>query len=475
MKRSAGWDTGRDGTVVARLFPNSLAFRLLAMIAMWTSLALLATGLILSTIFRNNSERDFERLLLAHAYNIMGAIDVDDSGKLAGSPNLGDPRFISPLSGWYWAVLLAEQPDQPIMHSLSIDRDGIVVPDSSVQPFDAEFRRLSTLTDATGNNILQLEAQLFVGESDKLFQVLVAGNKGNVEEDVVRFNRTMGLFFSLFGIGTIFATYFVIRLGLKPLFDATNALHDVREGRAQQLGGSYPREIEPLAGEINALISANRSVVERARTQVGNLAHALKSPLAVISNELRSANDPTSTLVAEQAGLMKSQVQTYLDRARIAAQRNVITANTPVVPVLEKLLRVMKKLSPDISFELQKSDYAVAFRGEEQDLEEVLGNLMENASRFAKARVVIDLNGSAEDKSSPSQFSIAVSDDGPGLSKPDRLRALKRGTRLDESQPGSGLGLSIVSDVVSEYGGRFELNESQMGGLKAIVFFAKTR
>ena len=119
MKRSAGWDTGRDGTVVARLFPNSLAFRLLAMIAMWTSLALLATGLILSTIFRNNSERDFERLLLAHAYNIMGAIDVDDSGKLAGSPNLGDPRFISPLSGWYWAVLLAEQPDQPIMHSLS--------------------------------------------------------------------------------------------------------------------------------------------------------------------------------------------------------------------------------------------------------------------------------------------------------------------------------------------------------------------
>ena len=170
---------------------------------------------------------------------------------------------------------------------------------------------------------------------------------------------------------------------------------------------------------------------------------------------------------------MKSQVQTYLDRARIAAQRNVITANTPVVPVLEKLLRVMKKLSPDISFELQKSDYAVAFRGEEQDLEEVLGNLMENASRFAKARVVIDLNGSAEDKSSPSQFSIAVSDDGPGLSKPDRLRALKRGTRLDESQPGSGLGLSIVSDVVSEYGGRFELNESQMGGLKAIVFLPK--
>ena len=113
------------------------------------------------------------------------------------------------------------------------------------------------------------------------------------------------------------------------------------------------------------------------------------------------------------------------------------------------------------------------FAGEEQDLEEVLGNLMENASRFAKARVVIDLNGSAEDKSSPSQFSIAVSDDGPGLSKPDRLRALKRGTRLDESQPGSGLGLSIVSDVVSEYGGRFELNESQMGGLKAIVFLPK--
>lgn len=443
------------------------------MIAIWTAVALLATGLILSTIFRNNSERDFERLLLAHAYNIMGAIDVDGDGALSGAPNLGDPRFIRPLSGWYWAVSTADSPARPLLHSESVDGGDIVVPDTANQPFDAEFRRLSTLSDSTGNTIMQLEAQLFVGEGERLYQVFVAGNRGTLEEDVLRFNRTMGLFFFLFGLSTIFASYFVIRLGLKPLSNASDALHDVREGRAQQLDGQYPVEIEPLAGEINALIAANRSVVERARTQVGNLAHALKSPLAVISNELRTADDTTSVLVSEQADLMQSQVQTYLDRARIAAQRNVITANTPVVPVLQKLLRVMAKLFPDIEFVLEGDHDPVSFRGEEQDLEEVLGNLLENAARFARKRVAINLRASVADHPTDSEFSIDISDDGPGLSRQDRQRALKRGTRLDESQPGSGLGLSIVVDVVSEYGGRFELDQSQFGGLKACIYLPK--
>jgi signal transduction histidine kinase len=211
--------------------------------------------------------------------------------------------------------------------------------------------------------------------------------------------------------------------------------------------------------------------VDRARTQVGNLAHAVKTPLAVILNEVRGTDDEPSRLIGEQAELMKSQVQTYLDRARIAAQRSVIVSRTPVVPVLDKLVRVMTRLAPQVTFDVADSDPLLTFRGEEQDLEEILGNLLENASRFAREKVHIDDMPSGDEY--PAHFKIEVNDDGPGLSKADRKIALQRGKRLDESQPGSGLGLAIVQDIATEYGGSFELEEGESGGLKAVIILPK--
>ena len=455
--------------VLSRFLPNSLAYRLLVMTATWTAIALLITGLILSTIFRNNTQRDFERLLTAHAFNLMGSFDVDEAGQVSGAPNMGDPRFETPMSGWYWSVVVADTPETLLMHSGSISGDMADLPPPVNTPFDDRFQRVSEVVDANGNRIRQLEAQLLLGEGDTLYQVLVAGNTLDIEEAVSRFNRTLLLFFVLFGAGTVLATHFVIRLGLRPLSAATDALHDVREGHRDKLDGVYPIEIQPLAGEINALIDTNRSIVDRARTQVGNLAHALKTPLAVIVNEVRASKGEQADLIGEQADLMKSQVQTYLDRARIAAQRDVIVSRTPVLPVLEKLVRVMQRLAPDIQFDITQCAPDMTFRGEEQDLEEIFGNLLENASRFAKDKVQI----SVADHQSGSQLRIDINDDGPGLSAEGRKKALKRGIRLDESQPGSGLGLSIVRDIATEYGGNFNLDKSEMGGLKAVIILPK--
>lgn len=443
------------------------------MTAVWTFVALLGTGLILSTIFRGNTQRDFERLLEAHAFNLMGAIIVNDTGELSGAPNMGDPRFQTPLSGWHWSVVTAQEPGNLLLHSQSVSGDIADMPPVVDAPFDEQFRRLSTVIDPNGNILRQLEAQLYVGEGETLYQVLVAGNTSDIEEAVRNFNRTLWLFFVLFGTGTVLATFFVIRIGLRPLRAATTALHDVREGKKDNLDGQYPVEIQPLAGEINALISTNRSIVERARTQVGNLAHALKTPLAVIVNEVRASNDKKSSLIGEQADLMKSQVQTYLDRARIAAQRDVIVSRTPLLPVLEKLVRVMRKLSPQVEFDIETSDPSMAFRGEEQDVEEIFGNLLENASRFARRKVTIRVADHNEAAGGAAQMRIEVCDDGPGLSPEDRKKALKRGIRIDESQPGSGLGLSIVRDITTEYGGDFRLEESASGGLKAVVILPK--
>lgn len=456
-----------------KLLPNSLAYRLLAMTVLWTTLALLITGLILSAVFRTNTQRDFERLLQAHTYNLMGAIDVSQEGRLSGAPNLGDPRFVTPLSGWYWSVATADNPSQPLIHSPSIPGDALDIPPTSEYPFDDEFRRLTLVADAQGNSIRQLEAQLFVGEGTTLYQVLVAGNSSDIEAAVDQFNRTLLLFFLLFGFGTILATFFVIRLGLRPLSAATEALHNVREGQADALEGTYPTEIQPLAAEINALIAANRAIVERARTQVGNLAHAVKTPLAVILNEVRPGSDEKSALIADQAELMKSQVQTYLDRARISAQRNTVVARTQVVPVLSKMVRVMERLAPTITFEVDENAADPVFRGEQQDLEEILGNLLENASRFARDKVLVSILDDGEGEFADSSLTIVIEDDGPGLMAAERKEALKRGMRLDESQPGSGLGLSIVRDMTGEYGGTFRLDDSTLGGLKAVIVLPK--
>jgi signal transduction histidine kinase len=443
------------------------------MTAVWTSIALLGTGLILSTVFRTNAQRDFQRLLHAHAFNLMGSFDVDEAGQVTGAPNMGDPRFETPLSGWYWSVVVAGEPGKLLMHSGSISGDVADLPPPVNKPFDDRFQRISAVTDAHGNRIRQLEAQLLLGEGDTLYQVLVAGNALDIEEAVSRFNRTLLLFFVLFGAGTIIATYFVIRIGLRPLSAATDALHDVREGHRDKLDGVYPVEIQPLAGEINALIDTNRSIVDRARTQVGNLAHALKTPLAVIVNEVRSSKDDQANLIGEQAELMKSQVQTYLDRARIAAQRDVIVSRTQVLPVLSKLARVLQRLAPDISFEIEQCDPETIFRGEEQDLEEIFGNLMENASRFARQEVRVRVEDHAPEAGATPQMRIEIEDDGPGLTAEQRKKALKRGIRLDESQPGSGLGLSIVRDIATEYGGEFKLLQSDSGGLKAVIILPK--
>ena len=232
--------------------------------------------------------------------------------------------------------------------------------------------------------------------------------------------------------------------------------------------GGFPAEIEPLANETNALIENNRRIVERSRTQVGNLAHSLKTPLAVLTNEGRAIGGPKGTLVAEQAAAMRDQLDHYLKRARVAAQRDSVVYRTPVKPLLERLVRVIEKLGRmKISLDLPPGE--IVFAGEREDLEEIVGNLLENAVKWAKGRVSVSAREIAATGEAQRRFSIAIEDDGPGIPEDKAREVLKRGNRLDESKPGTGLGLSIVSELVNEYGGRLLLERSELGGLRAVV------
>jgi signal transduction histidine kinase len=206
--------------------------------------------------------------------------------------------------------------------------------------------------------------------------------------------------------------------------------------------------------------------------QVGNLAHSLKTPIAVLLNEARTLEPQHGDLVRAQADAMQAQVQSYLSRARIAAQRGSILARVEAEPALERLVRVMRRLNPDKQFVLNFEQAGAVLGMEQQDLEEVVGNLLENAARFAETRVVVTLTAGTHPSSDAeiarrSWVELTVEDDGPGLEPGQISEAMKRGRRLDESRPGTGLGLSIVSEVVSEYHGRFSLSRSAIGGLKA--------
>jgi signal transduction histidine kinase len=250
-------------------------------------------------------------------------------------------------------------------------------------------------------------------------------------------------------------------VGLLPLRKVSQALARIRDGNARRLDGNFPAEIAPLASELNSLIEHSAEVVGRARTHVSNLAHFLKTPLTVISSEANAQPGPLADAVMRQVITMRRQVDHYLARARAAGAVDVLGNRTPVKPVLDDLARVLKRIHAERGLAIDvQCPPSLAFRGERQDLEEMAGNLIDNACKWAHSRVAI--SAARRD----GKLELLVGDDGPGLDPEDRARAVERGERLDESVPGSGLGLAIVRDIAKLYGGSFELGDSPLGGLE---------
>ncbi len=312
-----------------------------------------------------------------------------------------------------------------------------------------------------------LEAELALDDNNDIARFRVMGNHSELAAEIASFERQLYTYLGLLGLGLIGINAAAILLGLMPLRRVRRVLSDVREGRAQRLDGDFPAEIAPLADETNALIDSNRRVVERARTQVGNLAHSLKTPLAVLLNEGHSLGGERGRLVTDQARAMQQQVEHYLQRARIAAQRDGVVFRTPVNETLERMTRVLRKINPDTEIELLLPDADIVFAGEKEDLEEICGNLLENALKWSRGKVRI--GASLPETADGPVFELAIEDDGPGIPEDKAREALKRGRRLDETKPGTGLGLAIVADLVKEYGGDLWLRKSQLGGLYAIV------
>jgi signal transduction histidine kinase len=440
---------------------GSLSLRLFVLMSLWALLCVALIALVLTEAYRRNAERRFSDLVAANLYNLMGSVEPGASGRLVGSPELGDARYRLFGSGWYWSVEAVADPSNRIA-SQSLGGAAIEVPANL--PRDESYQRRFSLADAAGQTLSAIEAEIFLGDGNDLYSFRITGNTGELDGEIASFRRVLILLLAAAGIGFVAASYLIVRVGLGPISEATRRLADIRDGRAERLEGKFPDEIQPLIDETNALIASNRAVIERARTQVGNLAHSLKTPIAVLRNEAAAAPKKLRALIGEQTRAMGAQVQAYLDRAHIAARVETVSARAEAIPAMERLIRVIAKLNPRIDVTLL-AEGAPVFAVERQDLEEIAGNLLENAARFAAHRVSVSLRQGEL----PATLALVVEDDGPGMSPRQCAQAMKRGVRLDEAGPGSGLGLSIVNDIVTEYKGSLALERSALGGLKASV------
>ena len=456
---------------------GSLRLRLLVGTLAWILLSIALTGWALSGLFRQHVAQQFHAELSTHLDQLAAQLSVDSQGKISLAAGLSDPRFSKPYSGHYWQIDRLGQSGsevESVMRSRSL-WDGVLKLPIDV-PHDGEIHH-HRIVGPDQARLSVVERVVLPEETLQSLRLVVAVDTGEMVLPVKRFSGLLWLALGLLGVGLGLVVVFQVLIGLAPLKRLHGALAGVRSGATTRLDGRFPREIQPLVEEFNTVLGQNAEIVERARTQAGNLAHALKTPLSVIANAVGSQmgsqtgaqTSELAQLVAAQVSVAQKQIDYHLRRSRAAAAVRVPGARTPVRPVIDGLWRVMARIHAERNLEFvvrsgeNSAGSAQVFRGEEQDLQEMLGNLLDNACKWAQQRIEIELMSVGD------EISITLDDDGCGIAAAERERVLNRGERADEQMPGSGLGLAIVEDLVRLYGGRIELGNSPLGGLRCVL------
>lgn len=469
---------------------RSLVWRLVRTAAMWVVPALLFTAFSLIWFYRASAYKNFNDPLVSTISALVANLEDEPLSENSLSEDLGgedgktsvlladqpiDPRYQLALSGRYWMV--GELKDggvlAPIISSLSLSDSTLKLSPRDFQNIqDNQGEVIRAFSVGPDNEPLSLAAQSIIFNDQHLVIVAAADRRPAVQA-VRRFSLVALGLLSVLALGLTFAIYMQVRLGLAPLFALRDRVVDVREGRASSVKGRYPKEIKPLADELNSLIGHNRDVVEYARTHVGNLAHALKTPLAVLANETRNKDTKLASIVTRQSDIMSKQVDHHLRRARAAARGQSIGEKTPVTDTVNSLVRTLGRIyrDKDLDFQVDMQD-GLIFRGEKRDLEEMAGNLLDNACKWTKSKVEITVE---IDTATAAKIRITIDDDGPGMAANQYQNVLKRGTRLDETTPGTGFGLSIVNDLAKAYNGSLTLDKSPLGGLRTVLVIPMVR
>ena len=455
----------------------SLELRLVLLAGIWSLVVLVVTGVALTALFHAESLSRFDDGLLDVTNGLYAGSNVNDTGGV-DAPPLTDSRATRAYSGKYWQIA---EPAPGRLHPLARSRS---LWDSELKGPDGPNGGLAQLKAVAGKpfyydtvgpvgeplRAAAMLTQLSGRTAPVIF--MAAEDRAPLDDDARRFDvETAGVLLFL-GVGLVLVVFVQVRVGLQPLFMLRREVSEVRTGKADRLVNDYPSELEPLAQELNALVAHDQEVVERQRTHVGNLAHALKTPLSVMLAEAERHPGALAEVVDRQAEAMRSQVDHHLRRARAAARSQSLRERTPVAPVLEELSHALERIFRDKNAEIDwRADDELGFQGERQDLMEMIGNVLENACKYGGGRVRARADA---DAMNPRRLILIVEDNGPGLPEGRQDEVLRRGSRLDESAPGSGLGLSIVDELARAYGGSVALAPSSLGGLKVTLDLPRT-
>lgn len=451
----------------------SLRQRLLLGTLIWILGTIGLTGWLLNSLFSEHLTRQFHAELQTHLNQLAAGLEFDTTGRALLTNPLSDPRLVRPYSGLYWQVDHLGDGSHPaaraILRSRSLWDQELTVADDGPADGDRHEHRVA---GPDGKPLLLIEQVMRpAGRPEQTARLIVAADEELLAGPLQRFRGMLLTALGLLAGGLVGAAIVQVRGGLRPLNRLRDELGQLRDGSRASLGGRYPSEVQPVVDELNAVLARNAEFVERARSQAGNLAHAVKTPLSVMANAAAVESGPLAELVGTQVVLARQQIDHHLARARAAAAAQLSGQRCRLRPALDGLLRVMQRLHAgrDLQLTVVNCSEQLVFRGEAQDMQEMLGNLLDNAGKWAARQIEVSALAAGK------ELRIDIDDDGPGIAAGQRSELLQRGVRGDEQVPGSGLGLAIVDDLAHLYGGRLELLEAPLGGLRARLWLPAGR
>ena len=439
---------------------GSLTRRMIGMAAVWIAGLLLIGGFALDRVLTRSIVDSFDNQLTYVLNNgLVAAAEIGPEGEVRFNRPPADQRFIQPYSGVYFQIS-GEGADTFASRSLWDRRLRVLDLHNDVDPHLYDSDEFSTPTHKETLRIA--ERDVILPGSPVRWRFQVALSREALDNQIHRLRSTLIWSFTALGAGLLILAALQTIYGLWPLRRVRRDVASIRSGTMSRLGQDFPAEIRPLTEEINQLLAHSEAQAEEARRHAGNLAHALKTPLTVITNEATARSPELADTVCREALVMRRQVDHHLARARAIGRRASAQARATVWDSVEAVQRAVDRLYENVTVDIA-GDHSAQVRVERQDLDEMLGNLIENAAKYGGGRVFVTVEPNGE------MVDIVVEDDGPGIPEADRGSLFTRGARLDTTgKPGTGLGLAIVRDVAEIYGGRVTLEESEdLGGLLA--------
>ena len=434
---------------------KSLTNRIVLLSGIWVIMALVGTGAVLLNFYRDHIASHYDAHVMMHMEEMVAAASLSESLELVLAYPPSDPRYHVEYSGWYWEIIHRGRvlASSPSLGGATIDLSGIRA---------ADHAGTRILDGPNGSPLRVQTMRIPAGVPGEQLLLVASAPMLGIQDDVIDVAEHMAVAFSVLGIGLLLAVVLQIRIALKPIRDISERIGEIHQGKANTVEGEFPRGLQPLVDELNNLMDHNSVLLRRARNQLGDLAHSIKNPLTVINNEARSMSTERGPLILKQTADIASSVDHHLSRARAFGTTNVLGSRVRIKPVAEDLVFALKRIYKDRDLDFDLSGLGdCAVRCEAQDLEEMLGNLMDNACKWSKGRVIVHCQGMK------GRRHLYVEDDGPGIPEDKIEQVMQRGQRLDESREGHGLGLSIIQEIVEMYRGNLTLGRSGYGGLSA--------